>query len=136
MAIVTHITEERAVPHEPGQSFTFRRLGWQALAEAGEARKRASFNDLKAMGGELFQALQTVDRTEQAQAEADPLTFYDRRTLLVAGIKGWSYEFPVNAETIAGLDDETAEWAAREILAISKPSQEQRAEVFFSSTPS
>ena len=132
MAIHTVMTETEPVPHEPGETMTFRRLGWKALKEAREGRARRQMQSasdlargldadfLKQMRDEVAAAV-TARGDAAIAPEADPLDDYDKDELLRRGIAAWSYDAPVTPENLDGLDEATADWAARRVLALSTP---------------
>ena len=111
------ITKQVDVPHESGEWFELRLLGWKQLDEAKRVRTKQSFANIKEMGGDIFKAIQSA-RSDDGAAVADPLAEYDLETVLLKGIVSWSYDEPVSPETIGNLDLTTAEWAARAILGI------------------
>jgi hypothetical protein len=60
------------------------------------------------------------------QAIRDPLTGYDRYTLVRAGLVAWSYEQPIKAaegqaDAIDDLDDDAVDFIARAVLRLTKP---------------
>lgn len=120
MAIITNITRQVEIPHEPGEHMTFRRLSWRQLEQASDKASESALTRIKAMGGDLLKAIQGA-AGEQAQ---DPAATYDRATILNMGIVAWSYDDPVTPENIDLLDEETAAWAFREILALNAPRTE------------
>lgn len=117
MGLTRHITRQIEVPHEPGQFFVVRKLSWQQLEEAQEARVDATLRRL-AETGKAFASLRDL-RADAAVADPDPLNAFDRATLLRHGVVAWSYDAEVTPETLADLDEPTAAWAAREILALA-----------------
>ena len=130
MAINTVLTETEAIPHEPGQWIEFRRLGHKALKEAREGKARRQMRAASDVSRDLDPAFlqrmrdevtAAVAAREAAAPEADPLDDYDTDELLRRGIAAWSYADPLTPENIDGLDEATADWAARRILALSKP---------------
>lgn len=125
MAIVSKLpTKREAIPHEPEYWMEFRPLSGRQLREASEVRTERVLRNVRAMGGEVYQALQNVDTDGVQQAAADPLNAYDRETLCRYGIVAWSYDERLRPQAIAELDDATEEWAARIIVELSKPYSE------------
>ena len=116
------ITKQVDVPHESGEWFELRLLGWKQLDEAKRVRTKQSFANIKEMGGDIFKAIQSA-RSDDGAAVADPLAEYDLETVLLKGIVSWSYDEPVSPETIGNLDEQTAQWAARTILGIESVEQ-------------
>lgn len=121
MALRTGMLARHPIPHEPGEWIETRELGWKDLKVAQQARQAEGFSNLREMGKELYQMIQEVqadiaDPPRPDAAPADPLASHDLETLLRLGIAGWSYDAPVNAETLGQLDPATAEWAGRVIV--------------------
>jgi len=111
MGVVTGITRRLEVPGEDGAHITIRMLSWLTLDRARKAKLADLTDQMRALSGiELPKSDATV--------ATDPFASYDRLTLLKAGITEWSYGTDVAPEE---LDDRTAEWAAREILDLSVP---------------
>jgi hypothetical protein len=125
MSVFTsRVTKEIAIPHDEGQTATIRKLAPRHLEAAAKEAQRQSLADLRDMGGAAFmrelQSLNTGDTVARA-AVADPLGTFDRLTLLEKGVTGWSYDVPVGREAFEDLDDDTAEFLAREVLRLAKP---------------
>lgn len=130
------ITERRDVPNEPGEWFEIRKLSWHELKQAREARSAAVMGTVRSMGGEVMAALPRRCKScgeekhagdcpppgdrEDASA-ADPTNPYDQEVILYAGIASWSYQPALNKENrtklINGIDEPTADWLFREIVA-------------------
>ena len=121
--LVSEITRRADIPHEPDQWMELKRLSWRQLEVAGEVQTDSMLKKLKTMGGDLVKALKEVGKEQ----EQDPLTKYDRGVVLKAGIKKWSYDAEVTDKNIDSLDEETAEWAFREILSLNRPRTEEEA---------
>lgn len=121
MAIVSNVTRRAEIPHEPGEWVEIRRLSWRQLEKASDLQTNASLARMRALGGDLLGAL----RSSSSQQQADPAASYDRAFVLNAGIVRWSYDVPVSPESIDLLDEETAAWVFREILALHKPRTEE-----------
>ena len=121
MALVTEAIKRVDIPHEDGEWLEVRRLSWRELEAASDTATDALMARMKQLGGEMVQALRSVT-TEQ---QADPFGGYDRQAVLVAGLKAWSYDAKVTPENLALLDEETAAFAYREILTLSKPRTEE-----------
>jgi hypothetical protein len=140
MALVGKFQQTVPIPHEPGKTITFRQLNWVQLEEAERVRSASVLRNLREMGPEIMREMQGVQReaVEAAPTVAqDPLATYDRATLLKYGIVGWSYPEPVSAATIADLDTQTADWAARQIVDMHKtPSVEDQTVAFLLSNGS
>jgi len=110
-------TETVDFPHEPGESATIRMLSWKQLEDAKDATVASAFKLFENLSPQALEAITNApERPGREAAEAK----YDRATLLEAGVVTWSYQDPVDAETIADLDDVTAELLEQEILALSR----------------
>lgn len=125
MALVSSICQKTTIPHEPTEHMVLRKLSWRQLEKAAEIRSEKSATRMKNLGGDVLTALNTANGADGAEemkkAQADPLNTYDRGTLLEFGIASWSYPTDCTKEAKENLDDETADWAAREIVKLSKP---------------
>ena len=124
-------TKTVAVPHEEGEWFEFNRLSWRVLEKAQKIRSDDSFSLANKLGMELFVELGKLRQAKDDDTveESDPLLGYDHLTLLVHGIKAWSYGSAVpSEESIDELDPTTKEWAVKEIykLSIGEKSEEER----------
>jgi len=122
-----------AIPHEQGQWMSFRRLPWPVLLAAEQKRTAAAIKNVAELGSEVREMFQSA--TPRAAApelkEKDPADTYDRAIILRAGIVAWSYEAEVDTEAVDDLDEETADWAFREILKPAVRSEEERTDRFF-----
>lgn len=135
MALTRGQTEEVAIPHEPGHWLRLRKLSWTQLDEARRAKGRKVLrnmaNDPEAV--KLLAEVQAINADKPAATTpaealtvpADPLDEYDQQTLLEFGVVGWSYDEDVTPESIADLDEVTAEWAARQVLPKPKTPEER-----------
>jgi hypothetical protein len=112
MGTVTGKTTRLNVPGEDAW-IEIRALGWLTLDTARTKRLHQIV--------EMAKTLKDVTLpVSSAPAAPDPLMSYDRLYLLESGITAWSYSDTVDVEQ---LDDPTAQWAAREILAYSVPGE-------------
>lgn len=112
MALVTERAKRIDVPGEDAW-IEIKALGWLVLENARTKRLHQL--------AELMKSLKDLTLpTSGNQQQADPITGYDKLYLLKHGIAAWSYGETVDVEQ---LDDPTAEWAAREILAYSVPGE-------------
>ena len=113
MALTKGVTRKVEIPHEPDQWVQLRMLTYRQLAEA----RRVKLDDLFT----VMRGLKDIALPQQdGQAVADPLAGYDVGVLLRYGIVAWSYGETVTPDE---LDDRTAQWAAREILAMAVPDE-------------
>lgn len=135
-------TREVEIPHESGQKMTFRTLSGKTLEKARD--KRSQHNQemyvgmLKGLGSDTIKAVQEAESARKAQAESeivDSVRQYDGDTVLYSGIVSWTYDEPVCPETIDMLDEETRNWAIKEIIKPTLPiSDDDRLERFLPST--
>lgn len=133
--LVSRNAREVPIPHEAGEWLKLRPLSWKQLDDARKARQReavkSSVEMTREMGPELMAQIRSARTDAPAEtAPGDPLDAYDRATLLRLGIVGWSYEEPVSAEAIDDLDEETAEWAARELIRPTTRTEDERLSLF------
>lgn len=141
--LVNTIKRRLDVPGEPGEWIEIRRLSWRQMDTARETRQTAVLLRVKALGGDIFKALQEqaasapapveavaglpAESVALAEPERPDAGEYDRAALLAAGVVGWSYadeagnRVKVSPATLDQLDEETAAWLATEILAFSRP---------------
>jgi hypothetical protein len=123
------LTARREIPHEPTEWMEFRLLGWVALEEAQSLKQT---NALRALSGGLSEVVRDLQRERERSngnetpRATDPVDNYDRMTLLTKGIVSWSYDAPVTPTTIGELDEETAKWAASEIVTLQTQSTAER----------
>lgn len=120
----SRVSKTIAVPHDSEHSVTIRKLAPRHLDQAGKASQRESLENLKELGGPAFlKELQSMGGIEAVAkvAAADPLVRFDRVTLIEKGVTAWSYDAPLTRASFEDLDDETADWLAREILRLSAP---------------
>lgn len=110
------------IPHEPGQWLEIRRLSWRELDRASDAETETQLARIKAMGGDVFAAIQ---RQAGEQKEKPKAASYDRAAVLRKGIVRWSYDEKVAPDNIDMLDEETAAWAVEQILALGRPRTEE-----------
>lgn len=130
----SRVTKDLALPSDPSVIVTIRKLSWLQRQSAQKKSQQDSAKSLIAMGGAAFmkewQALSTDEtkKDEVAATYTDPMTTHDLETVLVCGVKGWTASEPVTRETLTDLDLPDAEFLAREILALSLPTEAQEKE--------
>lgn len=123
MSVFTsRVTKSLDIPHDAGQSVVIRKLAPRHLHAASKEAQRAAIADMKAMGVSFLKELRELKDEDVEQAKtADPLLTYDKELLVLKGVASWSYDAPVNEETVADLDEETQDFIAREVLRLSRP---------------
>jgi hypothetical protein len=116
------------VPFDDGHEVTIQKLTGRHLELARQAQQVASFDFVRQIGGAAAcdRELAAVGSREKvadevAAVRADPRRRYDRTTILLKGVKAWTYDVPVSVETIEDLSDEAASWLADEILQLTFP---------------
>ncbi len=124
MAIVNNTARRVEIPHESGEWFEIKRLSWRQLELAQEEASNKLLERMKQMGGDLVTALRQVGE-EEKNKDRDPVEKYDRWIVLRGAIVKWSYDEKLNDENIEALDEETAQWAFREILSLNEPRTEE-----------
>ena len=127
MALVSRLPQKRLdVPHEPGEYFMVRTLGWRELEECRQARARSAVVAAREVGPELLDAFSKLEDVEDAdpglkqrlaEAEArrakerdDSRSQFDKDLLLSRSVEGWSYEEKFTKQGLLSLDECTAEW--------------------------
>ena len=107
--------ERLEIPHEPGEWMEFRPLSWKQLEGASRARTRSAIALAGEIPSEVYERMGNI--SERAKdPDPEPTEQYDRATVLLAAITGWSYDDELNKENIEALDEETSEWALRMAL--------------------
>ncbi len=142
MPVVRGITVWEDHPTEEGVRYQFRLLGYLELKEAGRSAIREAFSQLKEMGQEGLELVQKRDelrsrlRSEEGapEPEEDSLTGMSVDVLLEHGLVSWTYGEPCDSENKGGLDGDSAIWAARRIVELSRAPS--KAELKNSSAPS
>ena len=117
------------LPFDAPHTVTIQKLAGRHLEKARQESLFQSVDYVKRIGGLAFQkelaAATGGDDAEKKRAvedaQQDPLTSVDVRTVLQFGIKAWSYDQAVTTEAVEDLTDEAAEFLAREILRFTKP---------------
>lgn len=117
MLIDVTMQVREAIPHEAGAWVDFRHLSWTQLQRARQVRESEALRSMREIGGDLLGQLAQLQTGQAGQPGSGEV--YDRQTLLVLGIAGWSYAAPVSAETVAQLDQATAEWAYQTLCRIN-----------------
>ena len=116
-------TEEREVPHDPGNWFTFTNLSGPELDEADLQGTRRMSEQMKALP-ESVVAEGMARRRESGGAvqttPAEQFAGYDKATLVKYGVTDWRGskcdDRPCTPESLAALDAKTMEWAARVVF--------------------
>ncbi len=115
MIIGKDSTYEEQIPHEPGQTFTFRYLTGSEM-EMAEARKSAQAMELfKSLPPEAIAAVMAAGRA-QDEEKKDPYGQHDITLVLNSGIRAWTYGEVVQEDSINMLDGKTRMWAFRHLI--------------------
>lgn len=117
------------LPSDPSVAVTIRRLSWLQRQDARKVSQQKSAKDIAAMGADVLAYFKAVEEEERKRKEAageaaapapvDPLATHDMLTVLVCGVKSWTADEPVNAQTVADLEEDDAEFLARQILGMT-----------------
>lgn len=137
MGLVSGLTKTVPVPHEPGETVTFRYLSALHFQEAADAKASVAVRKMRELGTDLIKGIQEARSeipTAIATAFADPLDTYDAAALLRLGIAAWTYAEPPGENPFAQIDRTTAEWAARAIATLGDRTEEDRLNASSSST--
>ena len=136
MALVSFLPPvRRDIPHEPEQWIDFRKPASRDVRKARKLAEQEGRQGLRDFGAEIVKALQsggdddaTMRRIKRLEAEQEyHADQFDRGALLVASIRGWSYvdeggkAIAVNEENIGLLDEQTARWAAQQVIGLMQP---------------
>ncbi len=118
------------VPHEAAAWFDLRRLSWKQLREARKLQAKEQRQIAKDFGAEFVAALTAGKVDEEGvrrlmREQQYKVENFDMGNLLESGIAAWSYEEPVEKDTLEQLDERTAVWAAQQIIDLTKPPSEE-----------
>ncbi len=127
---VTGVTER--VELDGGEWIEIRKLSAKQLSNAGRAREREVGELLRTFGGDVMASVQRARQDAAAAAavaaaDDDPLTSYERWSVLRDGIVAWSSDRKVTASAIDDLDEATSVTVARAILTLSLPPRDEAA---------
>jgi len=127
------------IPHSDGDWFEFIKPSWLRLKKAKKAVQREGFDDMKAIGPEMMDALlAAADKggkkaVEQVlEAERYALSSFDMGVLLRSCVRAWSFSgadgkpADVNDENVNELDEQTATFMAQTIIDSVKPLDEEQ----------
>lgn len=98
-----------------------RPLSGSEQTEAKEARSLRALRMARELGSDMYEAMQKLRKDAESGATADKHDAFDRDVTLRAAITRWSYKEPLNASTIALLDEPTADWLHRQVIALTLP---------------
>jgi hypothetical protein len=126
MIFASRVQKTVEIPHDPPHTALIQKLPRRHFLTAGKKQQATLISDIRAQFGTNWQ--QEIDgfksRKHQPDVEnaaKDPLLQFDVDTLLTYGVKAWTYDQEPNEEALADLDQETAEYLAREVLRLSAP---------------
>lgn len=111
------------MPHEPEQWMDFQMLSWLTLEKSRKIRFPELQQEAASLTKETIAAAREQIAAQQGNGatKIDRLIGHDKLTLLKHGIAAWSYGDAITPED---LDVRTADWAAREIINFSEPSDD------------
>lgn len=133
----TRVTKTIPVPvdlNDPGDTrvheVTIQKLAGRHLGKAQQAFFNELVSGISERGGsrvqkdleELWKKDPKEINDEVAKVQADPLNGCDPHTLILYGVKGWTYDRPIGALSFEELDEEAVTFYAREVLRLTKPS--------------
>lgn len=123
MALANRIEWQADLPHEPGQWFKFRRLSARQLEKARNLRQKLAIQNTLQDTPELVELLKgSVSNPDRAaRDDRDPLEAYDRWALLRDGLVDWSYDEALSPDSIEALDEQTLDWACRQLIPLPLP---------------
>ncbi len=119
-----------SLPTDPTESITIRKLAGGVLerAQAVHLADTVAGRSPRGWAGIFQRALEAgiATNADALKLLQDPLSGYDRYTLVKGGVTAWTYQDegkpkPVSAETVADLDDEAMEFLAVAIMKLTKP---------------
>jgi len=125
------------VPHEAGSWFMLRPLSWLQCQEARDAQGARQRTTISELGPEFLSALTSGNKEDSEtaiqtlEAQRYHLDNFSLEVILGHGIVSWSYvdandeEIPVTQGTLEQLDEATATWAAKAILGLTAPKEEE-----------
>ena len=119
MIITNETSYEEQVPHEPGQTFTFRYLTGVQMEQAEQRKATQAMMIFKDLPPDMIAAAMASGREAEDQQKdepEDPYEAHDTTMVLNAGILAWSYEGEVSEDNISRLDGKTRMWAFRHLV--------------------
>ncbi|TET95652.1 MAG: hypothetical protein E3J29_06525 [Dehalococcoidia bacterium] len=122
-------TEEREVPHEPDNYFTFRNLSGPELDEADVAGTRRAAEQFKMLPERVISDM--MSRQADEARERDEFRGYDKATLVRYGVQSWRGPKldgrQCSDEEKAKLEADIEDWAARVVFEMNvRPEGEGR----------
>jgi hypothetical protein len=126
MSILAKYTQVTVpIPHDSDQTVTIQKLSGRELEDAELVHLE---NYIKGKNGRGWIERYTEAVTNGVASDgiaklvlSDPLRGVDRFTVVRYGLKGWSYPDAITPEVMDRLDDETAEFIAREVMRLTRP---------------
>lgn len=123
--LVTNQSKRVEIPHEKDEWMELKKLSWRQMEVAEDIQTDILLKRMKSMGADMVKALR--DAVGKGKEEQDPFKRYDKSTVLDIGIVKWSYEAEITKENIEALDENTADWAFKEILSLNKTRTDEEA---------
>lgn len=127
MTVATTFSTRYPIPHEDGQWFEMRGIGYIDLKAARDEKRRDGSRELRDMGGDIYGAMIRANSRGKKNV-VDPVNTHDLLTLLDRAVTGWSYPITLiprsddgraqkeRFATLGTLDEKTVLWAARTIM--------------------
>ncbi len=111
------ITKRVELPHEPGAWIEVKLLGYRQLEAAKQKRLFDQIKIFRELGPQAPTVTPAIDPDGPVvPVVPDPLNTYDQGMLLEAAIVAWSYDAKVTIDAIQSLDEQTAEYVARQVV--------------------
>jgi hypothetical protein len=101
---------ECPIPHEASQYMRIRPLTWGEVKEARDVMLLTNSQSAQELMSKLTPEAIAGLKNEQRSRTEDPITTFDRGTVLGYAILDWSYE-PSIEDGLPNLDEKTAAWA-------------------------
>lgn len=104
-------------------SVVIRQLNPKQLEAASKESMRLAFSDARALGGfaVIQEELKAIKPDADKAKEKNPFLVYDRTTLMVRGIKSWTYDETLGEDAIVELPEEVQRLLATEVLRLTRP---------------
>lgn len=111
------------IPFDPPHTVTARKLTGREVEVAQEAHAGSIASGRSRAWAQTFRRMleKGASDPDVLKAIADPLTGYDRFSIVRAGLVAWSYQQPITPTDTDDLDDEAVDFIATEILRLTKP---------------
>lgn len=121
MGLVRGQIKQLEIPDEPGQWVVIKKLPWGLLDAAREVRTKTVIEKARSMGPEIMASLRGAEeRGDVQEALADETNEFDTGFLLRHAVESWSYADAPLPDATEDLEEATAAWLKKEIVAFNK----------------